>query len=448
MSSSRPAAPNPAPNPPPNPASNLAPTPAPIPPKPVSAGLWQRFMHWLPVRAWQRYNAVNGGTLAGGSAYFAFFALFPAIGVGATVTGLVLQDRLDLQQRLAQSVNNALSTKLIKIGSGEGLIDLQSLTGGRVLITTALVAAIGLVFAGLGWLGAVRAGISTVFGQRPSKMNPVLAVLRDLLLLATLGAAVLATVIAGVAVTAVSQRTADWLGLSGSGATAVLQVVAVLVLAVIDIGLLLLFIRLLSGVRLPIRDLRGGAVAGGVAIGVLRLSGGLLLARATSNHALAAVSTVVIGLLVWFNLLARVSLLAASIAATVATDRGHLAPLPEPASLQVAGPGALAGVWAVAEPSGAGGPASSAGRAVARSAGRAGAGRQAGRAGRPGPGRPGRPGPVILPPPPASFGTRSQDRVAIAAGAVLGAGTLVAGRVMARGSRAALHLLTRHRADS
>jgi membrane protein len=368
-------------------------------------GRWQALVHSLPVRAWARYSRFNGGTLAGGAAYFAFFAVFPAIGVGATAAGLILRDRPDLQARLARSVNEALNTPLISVGPDQGLLDVQSLTGGRLLVTTALVAAVGLVLAGLGWLGAVRAGVSAMFGGRFPPINPVLAVLRDLLLLATVGAAVLGSVVAGVAVTALSQRTADWLGLDGSGPAALaLRIAAVALLTLVDIGLLLTFMRLLSGVRLPVRDLVGGAVAGGVATGLLRLGGGLLLARMSSNHALAAVSSVVLGLLLWFNLLARVSLLAASIAATVAIDRGHLRPEPEfePAS--------------ELEPEYAPAPA---------------------------PALP--PRLVVVPAPAPSFGPRSQDRVAIAAGAVLGAGTVVAGRVVARGGRAAAELLTGRR---
>ena len=364
-------------------------------------GRWQALLRSLPVRAWARYSRFNGGTLAGGAAYFAFFAVFPAIGVGATVAGLILRDRPDLQARLARSVNEALNTPLISVGSDQGLLDVQALTGGRLLVTTALVAAVGLVLAGLGWLGAVRAGVSAMFGGRFRPISPVLAVLRDLLLLATVGAAVLGSVVAGVAVTALSQRTADWLGLDGSGPAALaLRIAAVALLTLVDIGLLLTFMRLLSGVRLPIRDLVGGAVVGGVATGLLRLGGGLLLARMSSNHALAAVSSVVLGLLLWFNLLARVSLLAASIAATVAIDRGHLRPEPEfePAS-------ELEPEYAPALP----------------------------------------PRPVVVPAPAPSFGPRSQDRVAIAAGAVLGAGTVVAGRVVARGGRAAADLLTGRR---
>ena len=366
-------------------------------------GRWQALVHSLPVRAWGRYSRFNGGTLAGGAAYFAFFAVFPAIGVGATVAGLVLRDRPDLQVRLARSVNEALNTQLISVGSDQGLLDLAALTGGRLLVTTALVAALGLVLAGMGWLGAVRAGVSAMFGGRFPPINPVLAVLRDLLLLATIGAAVLASVVAGVAVTALSQRTADWLGLDGSGPAALaLRIAAVALLTLVDIGLLLTFMRLLSGVRLPVRDLVGGAVVGGVATGLLRLGGGLLLARMSSNHALAAVSSVVLGLLLWFNLLARVSLLAASIAATVAIDRGHLRPEPE------------------SEPKPEIEPESAQRPAVP-------------------------PRPAVAAAPAPSFGPRSQDRVAIAAGAVLGAGTVVAGRVIARGGRAAADLLTGRR---
>jgi membrane protein len=63
---------------------------------------------------------------------------------------------------------------------------------------------------------------------------------------------------------------------------------------------------------------------------VLKLFGSALLQIAVRNRFLAAFG-VLVALLVWLNLVARVTLVAAALAATVATDRGHLA-TPNPAT--------------------------------------------------------------------------------------------------------------------
>ena len=48
-----------------------------------------------------RYGEASGNVLAGGVGYFAFFSIFPAFALAFTVFGLVLQDRPDLVDAIA-----------------------------------------------------------------------------------------------------------------------------------------------------------------------------------------------------------------------------------------------------------------------------------------------------------------------------------------------------------
>jgi membrane protein len=69
-----------------------------------------------------------------------------------------------------------------------------------------------------------------------------------------------------------------------------------------------------SGVPVPWRDLFQGALVGGVGLSLLKISAGALLPRLTANPLFASLA-IVIGLLVWLNLIARLILISARWAA-------------------------------------------------------------------------------------------------------------------------------------
>ena len=291
----------------------------------AAAALLARLQETKAWRAWNRYGDVRGNVLAGGIAYFAFFSLIPALIFGFTVFGLVLGGHQALRDRVVDYVNNAFGGATV-IGTSSrtgGIVSVDKLAQTNVLTLTGAAGLVVLLFAGLGWVGALRDGISAVFGRR-SGSNPVITKLRDISLLAGVGIAALASVVASLLVTAATGQVLDWFGLSRSQLAGVLvSVLSSLLLLVIDTALFLLLFQLMAGVRLPIDDLFTGALGGGVALGLLKVSGGVLLRYASHNRFLAAFS-IVVGLLVWMNLVARLALLAAAWAATTADDRGHL----------------------------------------------------------------------------------------------------------------------------
>ena len=184
-----------------------------------------------------------------------------------------------------------------------------------------------LLFTGLGWLDAMRQGIRAVFG-RPGGGNALLSKVRDIGTLATFGLAVLVSAVASVVVSTASRTVLGWLGIDGvAGANVLVRVLSALAILAVDTGIFLLLFRGLSGIAVPLEHLWQGALAGGVALGVLKVSGGLLLGNLSSRPFLAAFA-VVVGLLVWMNLVGRLTLLAASWSATRAAEAGELPALP------------------------------------------------------------------------------------------------------------------------
>jgi membrane protein len=373
--------------------------------------LWARIQSWLPIRAWRRYGQAHGNVLAAGMAYFAFFALAPMLAIGFTVLGLVLGGRPELQADVVDTVNSSLGTAVIADAPGEpGMVTIDQLTSNGALGIAGVVALVVLLVSALGWVGVTREGVRAVFGQPPGSGNVVLLRLRDVLALFLLGAAVLASTIAEVSAQAATHQVLNWVGMEGSSAgTLAVRTLVTLATFLVDAAFFLALFRLLPGVRVPFRDLLPAALVAAFGLALLKLFGGLLLTRTSTDQLLASVSGVVIGLLIWLNLIGRLTLVSAALAATMSSDRGHLALKPS----------ASPGGEAEGLPDSAATPSASSSPATAR---------------------PGGPSTVPLPAP--SFGRRAEDRTAIAAGAVLGATALVLARAMRRAGRALRDLAT------
>ncbi len=350
--------------------------------------LFERFRASKPWRAWKRYGDARGNILAAGVGYFAFFSIFPAVALAFTVFGFVLRGHPELLTSIADNLNANLPG-FVKDGQHpQGLIPIEAPRAAALTIT-GVIAFVSLVLAGMGWLGALREGIRAVFGVQGSVGNLVTTKLRDLGVLFTLGLGVALSAVLTSVIGAAAGWIADRIGLSGQDWILVLAGFVVSVLA--DTGLMMLLLRVLSGVPAHSRDLVQGALLGGVGFSVLKLSATTLLPRVTANPLFASIA-IVIGLLFWLNLIARLTLISAGWAANDLDEaRSHRRPVP------------VHGPEATAEP----------GTNIARD--------------------------DSLP----TFGARSADRTTLAAGAVLGAMSVMAARAAARGIRSAVGLVRR-----
>jgi membrane protein len=428
------------------------------------SGLIHRLQQSLPWRAWQRYGQARGGVLAGGMAYVAFFSLLPALAVGFTVFGLIVGDDAELQRTVIDSVNDGIGTTIITPPGGTGgVVDMATLTGSSELTIAGLIGLVGLLFTGLGWLDAMREGIRAMFGQPTLEGNVVKTKLRDLLVLVTIGVVLLASAIGGVVVSSATGALLRWVGLEGSTpGRLLLGAVSTLLLLAVDVLVFMVIFRLLSGVKVPPHDFWDAALFGGIGLGILKLFAGVLL-NSAGNNKLLATAGVFLGLLVWLNLISRLTLVAAAWGATVAIDRGHLAehgmglPAPAvpvqrvPAGAQGSryrsggGSGAAAGgggAGAAAGAHGARGAGGSDGKAAVGSGAAGSRGASGSGAGHPRDARPAaaaRPdavGTAVGVPAPAAVFTpvvspRAADRISVVAGAVLGVAGLFAARTAA-----------------
>lgn len=138
------------------------------------------------------------------------------------------------------------------------------------------------------------------------------AKLRDLVVLATLGVGVVLAAMVNAVTSAVAGTVADWLGLGEQ--TWIVTIAGLLASFLANALLVALMLRVLSGVELPWRGLRNGAVFGGVGLTLLQTFGTRLIAGTMGNKLFASIALVV-GLLAFLNFIARAMLLSAAWAA-------------------------------------------------------------------------------------------------------------------------------------
>ena len=278
-------------------------------------------MKLKPVRVFLQYNSKGGPLLAAGLSYQALFAVFAAIWVGFSIAGFAIKSDPQLQDALLQLLATNVPG-LIDDGDG-GIIDVDLLFATSALTWTGAIAAIGLFFTALGWLASGRDAVRLLFGIATNPTNFLLLKLKDLGLALGFGLAMVASAALSVFSTTLLGWVLSSLGIDEKSDVAIVAARAsgLLVVLLLDAVVLGVFYRVVSGIRIPWRQLSQGVLLAGLALGVLQVLGTTLLSGATRNPLLASFA-VIIGLLIWFNLLCQVTLIGATWIAVSSDDAG------------------------------------------------------------------------------------------------------------------------------
>ena len=240
----------------------------------------------FPLAVAYKFFDDQGTYLAALITYYAFLSLFPVLLLLSSLLGFFLRDDPGLQARLISSALNQFPVVGAELGTPSGL------SGNRTSVTIAFVVAL---YGALGVAQAVQNAMNVVWGvPRNRRPNPILLRLRSLLLLATAGLTLLGTTVVST--------------LAGSGVFGDGQVRTVLLALLsiaLNVGVLLLTLRLATALPLSVREVLLGAVLGGVAWWALQKLGTQYVDSVVrgANDA-NGVFAVVLGLVAWIFLLA------------------------------------------------------------------------------------------------------------------------------------------------
>jgi membrane protein len=273
------------------------------------------------VRVFLYYSSAQGPLLASGLAYQAIFAVFAAVWVGFSIVGLVVAGNAQLQQPLIDFLANTVPG-LIKSSSGSGAIDPKILLNAGAFTLSGIIALVGVLVTALGWLASARTAIRIIFGVPQSKTNFLLLKLRDLGVALVFSVALIVSATLSVAGSAATGFGLDLLHISphslfGNIAGKSVSIGLSFLLDAVILGALF---RVLSGVRIPWRRLVGGVIVGAVSLGALKTLGGSLLGVSKNNPLLASFA-VILGLLIFFNFVCQVILIASAWISVGMADR-------------------------------------------------------------------------------------------------------------------------------
>jgi uncharacterized BrkB/YihY/UPF0761 family membrane protein len=240
----------------------------------------------------------------------------------AAVVGLVVGDDPDRQVALARRLNTATGVDLVRVPEAPGgAVPLAEVFSPSVLRGVALVGLVVLCLAVAGWAAAVRSGTRAVSATPPWPRSAPPGLPLTVLVAAGLWPVALTACLVGVAAVASTERVASVLGLGSSTAvTVAVGAVALLLLLLVNVAGLVILSRWVAGIPVPARDLAGTVLPCSGWLVLLTLAGGLLL-TATAGTPVALLLVLVLGPPVLTDLAARGILLTAAARAELSRER-------------------------------------------------------------------------------------------------------------------------------
>lgn len=269
---------------------------------------WQR---QRLARALTRYSSGMGGQLSGGIALTGLLSIAAALTIGLSALVQVFRNHPDFRDVVFDEIDKLLPG-VIDTGDG-GMIRPDSLVESGGWSIAGIVGILVLLNTAMRVMKTLRISLRSMFGIHNAAENFVLAKLRDLAAFIGLGLAVLATASLSVVGRAAFEWIQENIGHWGiiPDTRFVLQVMTILISLVVDAGILILLFRALAGARVPWPQLWQGALLGAVGTGALRYLGASVVTNVATNPLLASVAAFAT-LLLWLNIAARVTLIAAA----------------------------------------------------------------------------------------------------------------------------------------
>lgn len=272
--------------------------------------LIERVQNLRLLRALSRYSTARGGLLSGGIAYSALFAVGAALTITWTVFMAVLGSNESLKQALVGAVNDALPGIFVS-SSSDGLIDPDSLVLSSAITPASLIAAAVLVWTSMSVMSALATSVRAMFGitmLSEKFWSQYLRSFGGFVVLATgvfLSAAM--TTFAGTA----GAYLTDYFHITEQGTAVAVRALAFVLSFAVDVVVIVFLVRVMSGVRVPPKDLWWGACLASVGTSALRILGTTAVGSISTNPLLASFAAIGT-LLLWLNLAARIFLQSAA----------------------------------------------------------------------------------------------------------------------------------------
>jgi YihY family inner membrane protein len=245
---------------------------------------FQRKHTWagFPIAVVYKYADDQGNYLAALITYYGFLSLFPFLLLLSTVLGFALAGDPGLQHQILDSTLSQFPV------IGEQLGDPQGLKGGGFGL---LIGILGTIYGAMGVAQAVQNAMNIIWSvPRLKRPNPILLRLRSLLLIATVGLAVLGTTVLSALGSSAAAFGADL----GAGVQIAFTGLAV----VLNAGIFVLAFKVATARGLAVRDIIPGALVAALVWQLLQSFGAAYIGQVVKNaSATNGVFALVLGLI-------------------------------------------------------------------------------------------------------------------------------------------------------
>ncbi len=265
------------------------------------------------VRTQEHYGEVGASQQAGAITYFGFLSTFPILALAFFAVGQIAKVYAGAESDLVDAIDQVLPG-LVGDGAGQlKIADIESAAG-----AVGIVGALGLLYAGLGFVDGLRNALQAVF-LVPEEEQPgfIAAKARDLVALIGLGLILLVAVAFTGLIRTFSVNVLDWIGLDEGFGWLIVLLTLVLGLAANTVLFFSMF-HLAPQKDTPKGALWAGALLGAVGFEILKQASALLLQATQGQPAFQAFGIALI-LVVWIHYTSMVILYDASYAHVRAT---------------------------------------------------------------------------------------------------------------------------------
>lgn len=260
------------------------------------------------LRTQEHYGDIGASQQAGAITYFGFLSTFPMLALAFFAVGQIAKVYSGAESDLVEAIGQVLPGL---VGDGPGQLKIADIE--RAAGAVGIVGAVGLLYAGLGFIDGLRKALEAVF-LVPTEEQPgfLAAKLRDLAALILLGMIMLVAVAFTGLIRTFSVNVLDWIGLDEGFGWLIVLLTLVLGLAANTVLFFAMF-HLAPQKDTPKRPLWAGALLGAIGFEVLKQASTLLLNATQGQPAFQAFGIALI-LVVWIHYTSMVILYAASYA--------------------------------------------------------------------------------------------------------------------------------------
>ncbi|TDB86020.1 YihY/virulence factor BrkB family protein [Actinomadura sp. KC216] len=259
-------------------------------------------------RAFTRYRERRGDRLAAALTCYGFLSFFPLLALAYSLLGYVVGVSSEARAYFVRAVNSLLP------GLSEEL-QVEQIAQSKTAV--GIIGLAALLITGQSWVQVLREGLRDMWGNEPGGGgNYAVKRLWDLAVLAFLGAVLICGMAVSTVTTSATHSVLGWFGLEDvTGAGTGLRLLSLACATAFNTVVFLVLFTRLSGTRAPWRRIFRGALFGAAGFELLKLIATLLIARTTANPVYGAFA-VLVGLMVWINIVSRFTLFVAAWTAT------------------------------------------------------------------------------------------------------------------------------------